>query len=475
MIALPTYSGETAIFGLGRSGLAALAALQAAGNRVVAWDDAQAPRDTAREMGATIRDLTQDFGDAARLIVSPGVPLTHPAPHPVVAAARAAGAEVLGDMDLFADALAHAGLDGAGGQDKVTLIGITGTNGKSTTTALAKHMLQAAGRNVYQGGNIGLPVLELPLQAGAVYVLELSSYQLDLNRRFGVDIGVWLNLTPDHLDRHGDMVGYAAAKANLFADGKAAQLRVVGVDEAAGRKLAQTLKQDAAALTTIGAENADITYLADAITVAGESISLTDCAALPGAHNAQNAAAAFAVGRALGLPADDIRAAFQSFTGMAHRLQLIAEHEAVKFVNDSKATNIEATRHALAAYNNIYWIAGGRAKTAADGSLDMDMLTPYFGNVRGAYLIGEAAQHFAAALADTLPTTISKTLDKAVAEAAMQAMTDRFDTPVVLLSPACASFDQYKDFEARGAAFNAAVSDWIEAEKNMPAEGRRAP
>ena len=194
MMALPTYSGETAIFGLGRSGLAAVAALKAASNPVVAWDDAEAPRQAAADLGADIRDLTQDFGAAERLIVSPGVPLTHPAPHQVILAAQAAGAEILGDMDLFADALAHGGL-----RDSVTLIGITGTNGKSTTTALVSHMLSCAGHKTHQGGNIGTPVLELPLEAGATYVLELSSYQLDLNRRFAVDIGVWLNLTPDHL------------------------------------------------------------------------------------------------------------------------------------------------------------------------------------------------------------------------------------------------------------------------------------
>ncbi|MGB1463750.1 MAG: Mur ligase family protein, partial [Parvibaculales bacterium] len=191
MIALPTYSGETAIFGLGRSGLAAVAALCVAGNRVVAWDDAEAPRAKAAELGADIRDLAQDFGTAERLIVSPGVPLTHPEPHGVIAAARAANAEIWGDMDLFADALAHGDL-----REAVTLIGITGTNGKSTTTALVTHMLEMAGHKTHQGGNIGTPVLELPLEKGAAYVLELSSYQLDLNRRFDVDIGVWLNLTP---------------------------------------------------------------------------------------------------------------------------------------------------------------------------------------------------------------------------------------------------------------------------------------
>ena len=472
MIALPTYSGETAIFGLGRSGLAAVAALKAAGNRVIAWDDAEAPRQAAVDLGAEIRDLTQDFGSAERLIVSPGVPLTHPAPHPVITAARAAGAEILGDMDLFDDALAHSGL-----REKVTLIGITGTNGKSTTTALVSHMLATTGQNVHQGGNIGTPVLDLPLEAGATYVLELSSYQLDLNKRFAVDIGVWLNLTPDHLERHGDMTGYAAAKANLFADGKARRARIIGVDDEHGYALADRLSKDVLPLITIGAQNADMIYLTNAIEVnqpKKDIISLADCAALPGAHNAQNAAAALAIGQVLGVPTARIIEAFKSFAGMAHRLQVIADHAAVTFVNDSKATNMEATRHALAAYNNIYWIAGGRAKTDAAGQLGLDMLTPYFGNIRGAYLIGEAANLFADNLSDRLPVTICGTLDRAVADAALQAKTDHFDASIVLLSPACASFDQYADFEARGDAFGAAVAGWISAEHALSGKAEGA-
>ena len=364
MIALPTYSGETAIFGLGRSGLAAVAALKAAGNQVVAWDDAEAPRLAASDMGAEIRDLTQDFGAAERVIVSPGVPLTHPAPHPVVLSARAAGADILGDMDLFADALAHGDL-----RDSVTLIGITGTNGKSTTTALVTHMLAVAGQTVHHGGNIGTPDLELPLEAGATYVLELSSYQLDLNRRFSVDIGVWLNLTADHLERHGDMAGYAAAKAHMFAEGKARQARIIGTDDDYGRALADKLSGDAVPLITIGATRADMIYLANAIEVSGpkkDIISLADCAALPGAHNAQNAAAAFAVGQALGISTTQIIKAFKTFSGMAHRLQVIAYHAEVHLVNDSTATNLAATRHALTGYHTTAWI--GRTKGTAFGN-----------------------------------------------------------------------------------------------------------
>ena len=318
-------------------------------------------------------------------------------------------------------------------------------------------------------------MLELPLEKGAAYVLELSSYQLDLNRRFGVDIGVWLNLTPDHLDRHGDMAGYAAAKAQLFADGKAAQARIIGIDDAHIRALADNLAQDGLPLVTLGAQNADLIYLANAFQDGSENISLADCAALPGAHNAQNAAAAFAVGHKLGLTQSQILAAFHSFGGMPHRLQMIADYQAIKFVNDSKATNVEATRHALAAFDNIYWIAGGRAKTDADGQIGLDVLNPHFGNVRGAYLIGEAAQAFASALADNMPITVSGTLNQAVADAAMQAKSDHLEAPVVLLSPACASFDQFEDFEARGDAFAAAAAHWISTDKAVAinAEGAR--
>lgn len=440
MISLPTYSGETAVFGLGRSGLAAVAALRAAGNNVMAWDDNEAPRQAAADLGAVLQNPVENFGSAARLIVSPGVPLTHPRPHAAISAARAAGAEIIGDMDLFHDALQHAGL-----REDVTLIGITGTNGKSTTTALIAHMLKSCGQKVHVGGNIGTPVLQLPIEAGAIYVLELSSYQLDLNRRFAADIGVWLNITPDHLERHGDLDGYVAAKANLFADGKCARAKIISVDDAPSRAIADSL---AGNVIRLGADHFDM--------------NLTNCAALRGAHNAQNATAARAVGRELGMADADIQAALESFAGMPHRLQAIAAHKGVTFVNDSKATNSEATRHALAAFDNIYWIAGGRAKRDSSGQLDLAPLLPHMKNIRSAYLIGEAAQAFADTLPANLPTHIVGTIDRAVREAAGQALADTADAPVVLLSPACASFDQFKDFEARGAAFVDAVHGWTE-------------
>lgn len=455
---LPTLTGETAVFGLGRSGMAAVTALLAAGNRVVAWDDNEAPRAAAEKAGAEIRNLVDEFianGEApARLIVSPGVPLTHPAPHPVIRAAQAAGCAILGDLDLFAMAL-----DAAGMRDKALIIGITGTNGKSTTTALVAHMLAASGMKVETGGNIGVPVLHLPTPEAdgqTVYVLELSSYQLDLNRQLVCDMGVLLNITPDHLDRHGDMTGYTAAKELLFGNGKCAQLQVIGADDTASRGVADRQAASAPTLRIAATHtDADIFY-ADGCLWEGKSkvLDMSACAALPGAHNGQNAAAAFAIGRKLGLDSHAMTAGFASFGGMAHRLQSVRRHKGLNFVNDSKATNAEATRHALAAFSNIYWIAGGVAKAGG-----LTGLAPLYAHVCAAYLIGEAADTFQEELAPLMPTHMAGTMDKAVALAAGHAATQRQDA-VILLSPACASFDQFSDFEARGAAFCAAVNDW---------------
>lgn len=458
MIHLPTLSGETAVFGLGRSGMAAVEALLASGNRVVAWDDNEGPRRAAEKAGAQIRNLADAFeadGVApARLIVSPGVPLTHPAPHPVIRAAQAAGCAVLGDLDLFAMALQAAGM-----RDQALIIGITGTNGKSTTTALVTHMLRSADLQVESGGNIGVPVLHLPMPQDdrqTIYVLELSSYQLDLNRQLACDMGVLLNITPDHLDRHGDMTGYVAAKELLFGNGKCAQLQVIGADDAASRGVADRQAAGAPTLRIAATHtDADIFY-ADGCLWEGQSklLDMTACPALPGAHNGQNAAAAFAIGRKLGLDAHTMTAAFAGFGGMAHRLQSVRRHKGLNFVNDSKATNGEATRHALAAFDNIYWIAGGVAKAGG-----LNGLSPLYGHVRAAYLIGEAAEIFAEELSPLMPTHMAGNMDKAVAQAADQAAAEA-DEAVILLSPACASFDQYQDFEARGAAFCDAVNAW---------------
>ncbi len=462
MISLPHFSGETAVFGLGRSGLACVDALLLAGCDVVAWDDKPTQCELAAKRGAKIRDLTQDFGQPERLIVSPGVPLTHPAPHAVILNARAAGAAILGDMDLFYAGLQQWRADNP--QQHVPVIGITGTNGKSTVTALIGHMLAHCGWAPQVGGNLGTPILQLDMpqaDAKTAYVLELSSYQLDLNDTLVCDIGVLTNISPDHLDRHGSMAGYIAAKQKLFTHGAGDMTAIMCVDDADSANMASTLAQRGRQVVRLSStqSTADIQVTADALSHDSNVLMrLEFMASLRGLHNAQNIAAAMAVGQALELSLADMTEAFISFPGLAHRLQPIDHFGALTFVNDSKATNAEATRHALAAYRNIYWIAGGRAK---EGGLEG--LENSFAEVRRAYLIGEAAPQFAAQLSTMAPHVDyleSGQLQHAVSAAADQAVADNFDEATILLSPACASFDAFDNFEARGDAFCAHVANW---------------
>ena len=465
MITLPTLTGEIAVFGLGRSGLACVDALLLAGCDVVAWDDHPKPRELAEKRGAKIRNLIAEFGQPARLIVSPGVPLTHPVPHPIVGLAQAAGTQILGDMDLF-----QAGLDQWRSENKgrqVPVIGVTGTNGKSTTTALIDHMLRVSGWQPQAGGNLGVPILQLEMPGAGektAYVLELSSYQLDLNESLDCDIGLLTNITADHLDRHGSMAGYVAAKQKLFAAGKTQTLRILGVDETESAAMASAVAAAEApsvplVLLSTDPSRADIHIAADQLSRAGEAlISLEFMPSLRGLHNAQNAAAAVAVGEALGLTMAQIMEAFISFPGLVHRLQPVDHFANLTFVNDSKATNAEASRHALAAYRNVYWIAGGRAK---DGGLQG--LENSFSELRHAYLIGEAAPQFEQQLGQFAPRVATSNvgyLERAVFAAADQALADNLEEATILLSPACASFDQFESFEARGNAFCAHVASW---------------
>ena len=462
MITLPHFSGETAVFGLGQSGLACVDALMLAGCDVVAWDDKPTQCDMAAKRGAKIRDLKQDFGQPARLIVSPGVPLTHPEPHAVVVNARAAGIAIMGDMDLF-----YAGLQlwqADNPQHHVPVIGITGTNGKSTTTALIGHMLTHCGWMPQVGGNLGTPILQLDMpqaDSKTAYVLELSSYQLDLNDTLACDIGVLTNISPDHLDRHGSMAGYVAAKQKLFAHGASDMTGIICVDDDESADMANALAQQGTRVIRLSSTQAtaDIYVTADELSGdVGTLMRLEFMASLRGLHNAQNAAAALAVGQALGLNLADITEAFIGFPGLAHRLQPIVRFEGLTFVNDSKATNAEATRHALAAYRNIYWIAGGRAKEGGLKGLETS-----FASVRRAYLIGEAAPQFAQQLSTMAPhvdCVESGQLENAVFAAADQAMADNLEEATVLLSPASASFDQFDNFEARGDAFCTYVASW---------------
>ena len=430
MIVAQAWRGKRfAVLGLARSGAATVRALVTGGANVVAWDTDESKRavfvadpvqgDHARLELAPLEDLA---GFDA-LIVSPGVPLNT---HPLAASARAAGIPVIGDIELFAQARrdlpAH------------RVVGITGTNGKSTTTALVHHILKTASVPTLMGGNIGLPILgQDPLPEGGVYVLELSSYQIDLTQTLDCDVAVLLNVTPDHLDRYDGFEGYAASKARLFAMQTAASVAIVGTGDATSGAIAARLGGSGHRLVPIAADPA---------------VSNADWPALQGPHNRQNAAAAIATAEALGVDARDIDRALVSFTGLPHRMERIATIRGVGYVNDSKATNPESSAPALAAFERVHWIVGGRAKGD-----DLDACAPAFGHVVHAYTIGEAGRTFADLLQPVMPVEQSVTLAVAVSSAAARAQPG--DT--VLLSPACASFDQFADYEARGAAFRAAV------------------
>ncbi|AXS41334.1 UDP-N-acetylmuramoyl-L-alanine--D-glutamate ligase [Breoghania sp. L-A4] len=442
-----------AVFGLGGSGLVTARALVAGGARVVAWDDAPARVEAAREAGIPVGDLkTADWSAFAALVLAPGVPLTHPEPHWTVVRARDAGVGIIGDVELFAR-------ERRAQCPAAPLIAITGTNGKSTTTALVAHLLRHAGLDAQMGGNIGVPVLELaPPQTGRPYVVECSSYQIDLAPTLDADVGVLLNLAPDHLDRHGTMDNYAAIKTRLVAQGRTA---VIGVDDARCAAIADALEADGHTVVRISGHTRlekgvfghdGALYAAQG----GKTVKVADLAGidtLRGDHNAQNAAAAFASLRALGIAPDVIAAGFATFSGLAHRMELVTKREHVLFVNDSKATNADAAARALSSFDRIYWILGGKAKSDGIGDL-----TGYFSRIKRAYLIGEAAEAFARTLGDAVPHVTSTTIARAVAQAASDAAADSSGgEAVVLLSPACASFDQFANFEKRGDAFRAAV------------------
>jgi UDP-N-acetylmuramoylalanine--D-glutamate ligase len=449
MIAVRAYAGRSVlVYGLARSGQAALSALLAGGANAVAWDDDASVRRAAQARGLPLADPEHlNWTTLAAVVLAPGIPLTHPVPHAVVKRARAAGVPVIGDVELFVGEIKGR-----------RLAGITGTNGKSTTTALLGHVLAHAGRAVRVGGNIGTAVLDLePVAAGGTYVVEMSSYQLDLTPSWHADVAVWLNLTPDHLDRHGGMAGYIAAKRKIFANQTAGDVAVIGVDDQPSKALAAELAAAKIARVvpiSVG-QPVNGVWVKNGRLMDGrdEVADLTRAPALPGSHNWQNAAAAYAAARALGLTAAQIAAGLSSFPGLAHRMERIAIIDGIEFVNDSKATNADAAAKALACYDNIYWIAGGRAKAGGIAGL-----ADYWPRLRHAYLIGEAAPDFAATLAGRVPVTIAGTLDHAVAAAYAKAWADGRDGATVLLSPACASFDQFRDFEERGDSFRRLVA-----------------
>ncbi len=454
MIPVPGFEGRrVAVFGLGRSGITAARALQAGGAVPVLWDDGVSGRMQAEAEGFLVKDLTRaDWSGFAALVLSPGAPLTHPKPHWSALRAHEAGVPVIGDVELFARALAALPPG-----DRPRVVAITGTNGKSTTTALIGWVLKQAGLRVHIGGNIGIGVLALPEPtADAVYVIEVSSYQLDLTTSFAPDVAILTNVSPDHLDRHGGMEGYVAAKRRIFQAQDDEALALVGVDEEWGRKIAADLQAQVRRVETVvslpSPPRGEGYSAAAGVLMAGSEVlaDLSAARSLPGRHNAQNAAFAYATARALGVSHEAAVEGLLSFPGLSHRMEAVGRLDAVRFINDSKATNADAARQALASYPSVFWIAGGKAKEGG-----IDSLRDLFVHVTKAYLIGEAADAFAGTLGDT-PHVVAQTMERAVELAAADAAMAGGEQ-VVLLSPACASFDQFPDFEVRGEAFRAAV------------------
>jgi UDP-N-acetylmuramoylalanine--D-glutamate ligase len=456
MIKAASFKGQdVAVFGLGRTGLTAAKSLAAGGARVHAWDDNKAAREQATKEGINLTDLTKsDWHDYSALVLSPGVPHKLPKPHWTAQRAEAADVPIICDIEIFAREITARA---KGNRPKI--IAITGTNGKSTTTALTAHILSECDRAVQMGGNIGRGVLDLDrMHAGMVYVLELSSYQLERCPSLHADVAVFLNLSPDHLERHGDLKGYEAAKRNIFNNQREGDTAVIGVDNPEGRRLctAMTARNGRSVVPISGRKSLGRgacvikgkLYCAQGRVVT-EIADLARAKALEGTHNWQNAAAAYAAVSALGISPEKIGKAILSFPGLAHRMENIGSVGRLRYVNDSKATNADAARQALASYKNIYWIAGGVAKEGG-----IEPLKDLFGNIRKTYLIGEAAKPFAKTLkSKKADYKISGTLEAAILCATKDALAANKEDAIILLAPACASFDQFKDFEKRGDAF----------------------
>jgi UDP-N-acetylmuramoylalanine--D-glutamate ligase len=462
MTPVTTFKGRNvALFGLGGSGLSTARALIVGGAHVHAWDDGEAGRLKAVAQGVPLLDLADaDWAGFDALVLTPGVPLTHPVPHWTVPLARAAGVEIIGDIELFCRERA----EHAPGSP---FIAITGTNGKSTTTALVAHILREAGRDVQLGGNIGVPILDLePPSDERIHVIECSSFQIDLTPSINPTVGVLINLTPDHIDRHGTMENYAAVKERLVVG---AEIALVGVDDhftnMIGARLLESAKQEQRVRPVSGARPLDWGFYVDGGVVyfrerghppeEAETLgALAGARALRGAHNTQNAAFAAAVAWECGLEDEEIAMGLLSYSGLPHRMEEVGRIERALFVNDSKATNADAAEKALASYTDIYWIIGGKAKEGG-----VEPLRPYFDRIRKAYLIGAASEDFARTLDGALDYERCETLDLATLKAARDALAGDANEPIVLLSPACASYDQFPNFEVRGDAFRKHVQE----------------
>ena len=452
MTPVSVFSGQTvALFGLGGSGLATALALQAGGALVHAWDDAEASREKAAAAGVSITNLAQaDWSSFAALVLSPGVPLTHPEPHWTVKKAQAAHVEIIGDIELFCRER-NKTAPGA------PFIAITGTNGKSTTTALIAHILTESGKNVQLGGNIGTAILALePPRNDRIHVIECSTFQIDLAPSLNPGIGILLNLTPDHIDRHGTMDNYAAIKERLVA---ASVTSIVVQDDAFTGAILQRLRAAGRHVICVSAiGSAEYFYQDKALWQASANgavpcADLSNAVTLRGVHNGQNAVAAFAACVAAGVAPALIARALLSFPGLAHRMEQVGQKGHVQFINDSKATNADAAEKALLTFDPIYWILGGKAKEGG-----IEPLKPLFSRVAKAYLIGASAQDFARTLEGLVPYELCGTLEIA-SERAAQDAAQSGKPATVLLSPACASYDQFANFEQRGDMFRALVKN----------------
>ncbi|MGN6573964.1 MAG: UDP-N-acetylmuramoyl-L-alanine--D-glutamate ligase [Pseudolabrys sp.] len=456
MIPITVFAGrKVAVFGLGKSGLLSAGALIKGGAEVVVYDDSEKMRADASSAGLDVRNLHEiDWSEIAALVLAPGVPLTHPTPHWTVQLAQKAEVEVIGDIELFCRERAKSG-------SHCPLIAITGTNGKSTTTALTAHLVEAAGRDAQMGGNIGVPVLALqPFADNRVYVLEVSSYQIDLAPSLRATVGVLLNVSEDHLDRHGTMENYAALKVLLPASVEKGGTAVIDVDDRWTRSGAERIERAGRAVVRVSVEGplrdgyyAEGTHIMRSAGGKAHAVAeLVGIGSLRGQHNAQNAACAIAACVAIGIDLPAIQKGLVTFPGLAHRMQQVGRKPtssgAILYVNDSKATNADSAAKALGSFHDIYWIAGGKPKTGGITSL-----AEFFPRIRKAYLIGEAAAEFARTLDGKVDYEIVEVMSSAVDAATRDAEAAGLKEPVVLLSPACASFDQYPNFEVRGKAF----------------------
>lgn len=456
MIASPSFKNQTVfVLGLGKSGQSVAQSLLKAGAHVIAWDDQETSRKRAYDEGIPLTNLeTLEWKNVDHLILSPGIPHHYPFPHPLVLKAKSAGLQPISDLEILYKTQHHG-----------RYIGITGTNGKSTTTSLIAHILKENRHPVEVGGNLGIPVMDLrPLNEDGIYVLEISSYQLETSPNLHFNISILLNITPDHLDRHGGMEGYIEAKKLIYKNSTPEDTLVIGVDDEPCRKIYEILKDSRKVRLlpiSVTKELPEGIYVKEGILYENSCLimDLKQFDRLRGDHNWQNIAAAYGALRSMGMDSDKIAKGVGSFPGLAHRQQVVAHYKNVVFVNDSKATNAESVEKALLSYEGvpIYWLLGGQPKEGG-----ITNLIPYFSKIKHAFLFGEATALFSATLEGRIEYTACESLEEAVKKASFLAFNGEEQEAVVLLAPACASFDQFKDFEARGEAFCEAVKKVID-------------